>query len=82
VLQRYYEIDGELRTFLTVVKSRARRHSRALRAYEVTAGGIVVGERLDHLQGIITAVPRRRLDAPPDGRDETDRRVTGGGDTE
>jgi circadian clock protein KaiC len=65
VLQRYYEIDGELRTFLTVVKSRARRHSRALHDYQITARGIVVGERLDHLTGIITAVPRPRLQAAP-----------------
>jgi circadian clock protein KaiC len=57
VLQRYFEIDGELRTFLTVVKTRARGHSRDLRAYEVTSKGIVVGKRLSELTGVITAVP-------------------------
>jgi circadian clock protein KaiC len=57
VLQRYFEIDGELRTFLTVVKTRARAHSRDLRAYEVTSKGIVVGKRLSELTGVITAVP-------------------------
>jgi circadian clock protein KaiC len=60
VLQRYYEIDGELRTFMTVVKTRAREHSRELRAYEVTSKGIAVGEALTGLTGVITAVPRRR----------------------
>jgi circadian clock protein KaiC len=60
VLQRYYEFEGELRTFMTVIKTRARRHSRELRAYEVTSGGIVVGEPLSHLSGVITAVPRAR----------------------
>jgi circadian clock protein KaiC len=58
VLQRYFEIDGELRTFLTVIKTRARAHSRDLRAYDVTSKGLVVGKRLKELKGIITAVPK------------------------
>jgi hypothetical protein len=40
-----------------VVKTRARGHSRDLRAYEVTSKGIVVGKRLSELTGVITAVP-------------------------
>jgi circadian clock protein KaiC len=58
VLQRYYERDGELRTFMTVIKTRARQHSRDLRAYEVTPRGIEVGEALNELTGVISAVPR------------------------
>jgi circadian clock protein KaiC len=58
VLQRYFEQEGQLNTFLTVIKTRARAHSRELRAYEVTGEGLVVGERLANLTGIITAVPR------------------------
>jgi circadian clock protein KaiC len=58
VLQRYFEREGELRTFMTVVKTRARSHSRQLRAYEITSKGIVVGETLNGLSGVITAVPR------------------------
>jgi circadian clock protein KaiC len=58
VLQRYFEREGELRTFMTVVKTRARSHSRQLRAYEITSKGIVVGEALNGLTGVITAVPR------------------------
>jgi circadian clock protein KaiC len=63
VLQRYFELEGELRSFLTVIKTRARSHSRDLRAYEVTSGGIVVGKRLNDLTGLITAVPRPRNQA-------------------
>jgi len=58
VLQRYYEFEGELRSFLTVVKARARGHSREMRSYAVTGTGIVVGDRLSDLAGLITAVPR------------------------
>jgi circadian clock protein KaiC len=60
VLQRYFELNGELRTFLTVIKTRARGHSRDLREYVVSSGGIVVGRRLTDLEGLITAVPRPR----------------------
>lgn len=59
VLQRYYEYEGTLRTFMTVVKTRARGHSHELRAYKVTSNGIEVGEALDDLTGVISAVPRR-----------------------
>jgi circadian clock protein KaiC len=58
VLQRYYEFEGELHTFLTVIKTRARGHSREMRQYHVTGQGIVVGDRLSDLTGLITAVPR------------------------
>jgi circadian clock protein KaiC len=60
VLQRYFEIDGELRSFMTVIKTRARGHSHDLRAYHVTNNGIVVGERLSEFTGVITAVPQTR----------------------
>jgi circadian clock protein KaiC len=61
VLQRYYEAEGELRSFLTVIKARARQHSRDLRRYQLTSKGIVVGEKLEGYQGLITAVPSRRI---------------------
>jgi circadian clock protein KaiC len=60
VLQRYFEREGELRKFMTVIKTRARSHSPQLRAYEVTSKGIVLGEALTNLTGVITAVPQVR----------------------
>ena len=60
ILQRYYELNGELLTFMTVVKSRARSHSHELRGYEITSEGIVVGRRLDHLTAVISALPEPR----------------------
>jgi circadian clock protein KaiC len=65
VLQRYFELDGELRSFLTVLKTRARGHSHDMRDYTVTANGLVVGKRLSELKGLITAVPRKRDDPEP-----------------
>ena len=65
VLMRYFEEAGQLRTFMAVVKTRARQHSPDLRSYTIGRGGIVVGEPIRHLHGLITAVPRRR-DTLPD----------------
>ncbi len=66
ILQRYVEIDSQLRRVMTVVKTRSRRHPPDLRQYEITDRGIVVGERLMDYQGIISGVAQRRLrDAAP-----------------
>jgi circadian clock protein KaiC len=60
VLQRYVEIEGELRRMMTVVKTRGRKHSSDLRSYEVTGKGIVIGEVLKQYRGLITSVPELR----------------------
>jgi circadian clock protein KaiC len=65
IVQRYVEIAGELRPVLAVVKMRGSQHSRDYRAYEITARGAVVGNRLDDYHGITTGVPewQRRVRA-------------------
>jgi circadian clock protein KaiC len=65
VLQRYVEMEGQLRRMLTVVKTRGRKHSSDLRAYEVTDKGIVVGEVLKQYRGLITSVPELRESVEP-----------------
>ncbi|MBI3910555.1 MAG: AAA family ATPase [Armatimonadetes bacterium] len=57
VLQRYVELNGQLRKVITVVKMRASGHSKDLRAYEITPHGLVVGEVLKDYRGVITGVP-------------------------
>jgi circadian clock protein KaiC len=63
VLQRYVEMEGELRRMITVVKTRGRKHSSDLRSYEVTDKGIVIGEVLRQYRGLITSVPELRESA-------------------
>jgi circadian clock protein KaiC len=60
ILQRYVEIEGQLRRLLTVIKTRGRKHSSDLRAYEITNHGIMVGEVLKQYRGLITAIPELR----------------------
>jgi circadian clock protein KaiC len=60
ILQRYVEIDGQLQKVLAVVKMRGSQHSKELRRYDVTEGGIVMGEGLTGYHGIVTGVAQRR----------------------
>ena len=75
ILQRYVEMDGGLRKVMSVVKMRRSAHSQELYRYEVTEGGIEIGEQLDQYQGIITGVaePRHRAKAAADRRPAEDR---------
>jgi circadian clock protein KaiC len=57
VLQRYLEIEGQLKRVLAVVKLRASDHSKDLRLFEITAEGIVIGERVGDYQGLLTGSP-------------------------
>jgi circadian clock protein KaiC len=59
ILQKYVEIEGELRTVMTVIKTRGRKHSREFREYTIGEEGIMVGEAMRDYNGIITGVPRR-----------------------
>ncbi|HEX8410430.1 MAG TPA: ATPase domain-containing protein [Thermoanaerobaculia bacterium] len=63
IMLRYFEVDGQLKTFLTVIKTRGRKHSADISSYEITNEGIVIGRVLDDLHGLITAVPQRKRDS-------------------
>ena len=60
IIQRYVEIEGELRRVMAVIKMRGSDHSHQFRTYEVTANGVVVGGPLTEYDAIITGVPTRR----------------------
>jgi circadian clock protein KaiC len=60
ILARYVEMEGQLRTVMTVVKMRRSGHSRDLRLYEVGASGIKMGATLGDYRGILTGVPNLR----------------------
>lgn len=74
ILQRYVELEGQLRKLITVVKMRSGEHSKDLRLYDITAGqGLVVGERLRQYQGLLSgvAVLRDPAGTPSAGPDAT-----------
>ena len=60
-LQRFIEVDGQLRKVLSVVKMRGSDHSHDFRLYDITENGAVVGGPLNDYRGIITGVPQFQL---------------------
>jgi circadian clock protein KaiC len=60
LMQRYVEIEGELRRAISVVKIRSSAHSKDLREYEITQDGLVVTERaIAGYEGILSGTPKR-----------------------
>ncbi len=60
IIQRYVEIEGELRRVMAVIKMRGSEHSHEIRTYEVTAKGVVVRGALTEYDGIFTGNPTLR----------------------
>jgi circadian clock protein KaiC len=60
IVQRYVEMEGELRRVMAVIKMRGSDHTHQFRLYEVTPKGVVVGGPLTEYDGIITGVPTLR----------------------
>ena len=65
IIQRYIELEGELKRVMAVIKMRGSKHSHELRMYEVTPRGVVVGDSLTEYDCIITGNPFVRI-APVD----------------
>jgi circadian clock protein KaiC len=68
VLLRYYEVDGEVRQAISVIKKRGGRHERTLREFRLD-GGVRVGAPLRHLRGVLTGVPTPQGRRSRDGDD-------------
>lgn len=57
LLLRYFEVHGEVRQAVSVVKKRSSDHERTIRECRVGKGGMKVGEPLHEFQGVLTGVP-------------------------
>jgi circadian clock protein KaiC len=57
---RYAEVEGTLRTFMTVVKVRGSDHSRDLREYRITDRGIEVAPAPTLYDGMLCGSPSQR----------------------
>ena len=66
VLTRYFELDGEVRMALSVVKKRGSHHERSIRELLFRDGMIRVGEPLREYRGVLTGVPVRNARSDDD----------------
>jgi len=58
IMQRYVELDGQLRRALAVVKVRGSQHSKDLCEYEIDPKGtVIVGASLRAYEGLLTGAP-------------------------
>ena len=57
IMQRYVEMDGQLRTVLAVVKMRGSAHSHEFREFSVKADGVEIGGSLRGFRDILTGFP-------------------------
>jgi circadian clock protein KaiC len=58
VLSRYYELHGEVRLALSIIKKRSGNHERSIREMKISSNGIEIGRPLTEMQGILAGVPR------------------------
>lgn len=61
ILQRYIELEGELKRVISVVKVRGSRHSKALRLFDIENDAIVIGDSLSQYEGILSGKPTSML---------------------
>lgn len=66
MLLRYYEAEGEVRQAISVIKKRGGAHERTIRPFSLGANGIAIGEPLRNYRGVLTGVPTRVDEKPPD----------------
>ncbi|MBB5606970.1 MULTISPECIES: ATPase domain-containing protein [unclassified Janthinobacterium] len=57
VMQRYVELEGQLKRVISVVKVRASDHSKDIRFFDITSDGISIGHPSTLYVGILTGRP-------------------------
>jgi circadian clock protein KaiC len=60
IVQRYIELQSELRRVMAVVKVRASAHSSDLRLYSIDDSGISIGHKLSDYSGLLGGRPTQR----------------------
>lgn len=65
VLLRYIEIESQLRRGISVLKMRDSNHEEGVRQFEIDERGLVVGEQLEGLTGILGWSALREGPPPP-----------------
>ena len=57
VLFRFFEAQGEVRSAVSVVKSRTTAHERTIREVRLSANGMQVGAALGDFEGVLSGMP-------------------------
>ena len=57
LLFRFFEALGQVRTAISVVKTRSNAHERTIRELKLSFGGVQVGEALADFEGVLSGLP-------------------------
>ncbi len=57
ILLRYFEMVGEVRRAVSVIKKRAGPHEKTIREFDISEEGLIVGPPLNNLHGVLRGVP-------------------------
>lgn len=57
ILMRYFELAGEIRKAVSVVKKRSGAHEKAIRPFAIGADGLMVGPPLTEFHGVLSGTP-------------------------
>jgi circadian clock protein KaiC len=60
IVQRYIEVDSQLKRVIAVVKVRASDHSNDLRLFDIDDGGLNIGQKLADFEGLLGGRPTQR----------------------
>ncbi|MFH0727623.1 MAG: ATPase domain-containing protein [Pseudomonadota bacterium] len=63
IVQRYIEVDSCLKRVMAVVKVRASAHSNEIRQFEITDDGIVIGDPVLDIEGLLGGRPTRTIES-------------------
>ncbi len=58
LLFRYFEVAGEVKQALSVIKKRTGQHERTIRELQIGPDGVRIGEPLEGVQGVLTGYPQ------------------------
>jgi circadian clock protein KaiC len=58
LLLRFFEMHGEVRKVVSVLKRRMGRHASDICELTMDSGGVRLGARMSNLEGVLTGVPR------------------------
>ena len=72
ILMRFFEMRGEIRQAVSVMKKRGGRHERTIREFKLQDGHIHVGEALTEFRGVLTGVPTYEEPARSAGKGDED----------
>jgi circadian clock protein KaiC len=57
ILMRYFEVQGEVRQAISVIKKRGGHHERSIREFRMMNNRLEIGEPLRNFRGVMSGVP-------------------------